>query len=123
MVLFCVPLGFVLAAQKNLDIAAAIVLVAAAALGLVAAHFLPRNRTLAVVGGSVAVIAAWLLPQRDDVAAAAILTFLFCVGFGAVADLRRPMPASRPDLVATIASTVVLVALYLATPQWVLLAV
>src|SRR5260221_11192323 len=100
MVLFCVPLGFVLAAQKNLDIAAAIVLVAAAALGLVAAHFLPRNRTLAVLGGSLAVIAAWLLPQPSHDAAAPILTFLFCFELDTISSPLHPRPATRTESAA-----------------------
>ena len=73
-----------------------LLLLPAAALGLLAAHVLPRNRTLAVIGGFVAVTAAWLLPQRDDVAARTILVFLFALGLGAVVDLwRLPWP-SRP---------------------------
>jgi peptidoglycan/xylan/chitin deacetylase (PgdA/CDA1 family) len=69
-------------------------LLAAAALGLVAAHVLPRNRTLAVIGGFVAVTAAWLAPQRDDLAALAICAFLFALGLGAVFDpWRFPWPS------------------------------
>ncbi len=123
MMFFCIPLGFVLAAQQNLDAATGIVLVASAVLGLVAAHLLPRNRTLAALGGSVAVIAAWLLPQRDDVAAAAILTFLFCVGFGAVVDIWPVRPSWGRGLFATIAAVVVVFALFVAAPQSALLVV
>ena len=61
-----------------------LLLLLAAALGLLAAHVLPRNRTLAVISGCVAVTAAWLLPQRDDFAARAILVFLFALGLGAI---------------------------------------
>jgi peptidoglycan-N-acetylglucosamine deacetylase len=73
-----------------------LILLPAAALGLLAAHVLPRNRTLAVIGGFVAVVAAWLLPQRTDVAARTIIVFLFALGLGAVVDLwRLPWPSRR----------------------------
>jgi peptidoglycan-N-acetylglucosamine deacetylase len=118
----CVPLGFVLAAQQNLDALWFFALLAAGALGAIAAHVLPRNRTLAVVGGMVAVTTAWLLPQRDDVVAAVILVFLFTLGFGAVVA-PWPHASSRAGVIASIATVITLFALFLAVPQSVLLTV
>jgi peptidoglycan/xylan/chitin deacetylase (PgdA/CDA1 family) len=118
----CVPLGFVLAAQQNLDAAFFPVLLAVMASGVLAAHVLPRSRTLAGAGCAVAVTAAWLLPQRDDVAAAVILTFLFTVAFGAViARFWSNSGSLAKGMAESIASVVVLLALFLLAPQSVLL--
>ena len=67
-----------------------VLVVAAAAAGLWIARHAPRTRSVAVVGGAVALVAAWLLPQRDDTAATAILAFLFTVGTGVALGLRTP---------------------------------
>jgi peptidoglycan-N-acetylglucosamine deacetylase len=119
----CVPLGFVLAAQENLDASVFVVLLAAAALGAFVSHVLPRNHTLAAVGGAVAITTAWLLPQRDDVAAAVILVFLFTLAFGAVINLWWSEPSRRSVAITVVATVVVLLALFLAAPQPVLLVV
>jgi peptidoglycan/xylan/chitin deacetylase (PgdA/CDA1 family) len=119
----CVPLGFVLSAQANLEARDLVVLMVAAALGAITAHLLPRNRTLAVVGAAVAVSAAWLLPQRDDVAAAVVLVFLFTLAFGVVVALWWTSPSSRSIAVAMVATVVLLVTLFFTVPQSALLVV
>ena len=122
-VLACVPFGFVLAAQKSRNAPVFLALVAAAALGALAAHVLPRNRTLAVVGAVVATTAAWLLPQRDDVAALVILTFGFTLAFGVVVARWWSGRSSRAENRAGATAIVVLVAIFLTQPQSVLLVI
>jgi peptidoglycan/xylan/chitin deacetylase (PgdA/CDA1 family) len=116
--------GFVLAAEKNPHTRGwALLFIVVAGAGAYAAHRLPSNRTLAVLGAAVASTSAWLLPQRDDVAAVAILCFLFALGAGVAVDLwTLPRPSATVRNVA-IASVVVVIALALAAPERVLLLV
>lgn len=108
VVVVAAPLGFVLAAERNPHTRAwAVLFVAAAVVGLYAAHRLPSNRTLAVIGAVVAWSAAWLLPQRDDVAAAAILCFLFALGAGVAVDMWTTTPSRAPTLRNVAIATVV----------------
>ena len=116
-------LGFLLAAAKNPHIHDhAFSLIAATVAGSFGSRWLPSNRTLAIIGAAVAITASWLLPQRDDLAAAAILAFLFTLGVCVAADLwgsgrRRPRAVRYAD----IASIVVMFALYFLVSQKVLL--
>ena len=94
------PLGFVLAATKNPHTDGAgsgLLLLVALAAGLIAARVLPANRALAVAGGAVATTAAWLLPQRDDLASAVILAALFALGAGIATQ--PPPPSSGKDTI------------------------
>src|SRR5882762_5673069 len=90
------PLGFLLAVEKNPQIAGtALYLVLAAGAAAVIARRVPSNRTLALLGGVVAAVAAWLVAQRDDVGAALILAFFFTLGTGmAVEEPPKPLTQS-----------------------------
>ena len=117
------PLGFVLAATKNPHTDGAgsgLLLLVALAAGLIAARVLPANRALAVAGGAVATTAAWLLPQRDDLASAVILAALFALGAGIAT---QPPPPSQVTRDAGLAAVVVMFALYFTVSQNILLVV
>jgi peptidoglycan/xylan/chitin deacetylase (PgdA/CDA1 family) len=114
--------GFLLAVEKNSHLRAWIVVFAAVAIaGAYAAHRLPSNRTLAVIGAAVAATSAWLLPQRDDVAVAAILVFLFALGTGLAVDAWVTPLRSTKARTAGAGTIVVALALFLVS-QNVLLA-
>ena len=119
--------GFVLAAEKNPHTrGGGALFVAVVVVAAYAAHRLPTNRTLAVIGAAVATTSAWLLPQRDDVAAAAVLCFLFALGAAVAVDIRTTParePAVRNAAIASIASIAVMFALAFLVAQRVLLAV
>ncbi|HEV7524961.1 MAG TPA: polysaccharide deacetylase family protein [Acidimicrobiia bacterium] len=116
--------GFVLASKKNPHIHAEWFLTLPVALAAAfVAHRMPANRALAVVGAAVATTATWLLPQRDDIVAVLILTFLFILGAGMIADLRNRMPATRAAALIAIGVLAVPFALALVTSQNVLLVV
>ena len=55
-------------------------LVVATILAVAGARRLPSSRPLALVGGLVAVLMAWLVAQRDDAGTAIILAVLFAIG-------------------------------------------
>jgi peptidoglycan/xylan/chitin deacetylase (PgdA/CDA1 family) len=71
----------------------------------------------------VAATSAWLLPQRDDVAAAAILVFLFSLGVGLAVDTWITTVRSTKGRAAALAALLVAFALFLFFPQDVLLVV
>jgi peptidoglycan/xylan/chitin deacetylase (PgdA/CDA1 family) len=116
-------LGFLLATQKNHHLRGWFVLFAlAAGAGVYAAHRLPANRTLAVVGAAVAATSAWLVPQRDDVAVVTITAFLFALGAGMAMDLWSSPDPTRPAVRnATIAAIVLPFALAFVVSENVLL--
>jgi peptidoglycan/xylan/chitin deacetylase (PgdA/CDA1 family) len=118
-----VAIGFGLAAMSKPDtvgVGARLLIVLALGAGLLAARRLPANRTLAVVGGVVAVTAAWLLPQRDDVAAAVILALLFAVGAGIAVE---PPPPSRSTHFGLLTGLIAMFALRFTVSQETLLLV
>ncbi len=118
-----VAIGFGLAAMSKPDtvgVGARLLIVLALGAGLLAARRLPANRTLAVVGGVVAVTAAWLLPQRDDVAAAVILAVLFALGAGIAVE---PPPPSRSTQLGLLAGLIAMFALRFTVSQKTLLIV
>ncbi len=55
--------------------------------------------SLRVLGTAVALTAAWLLPQRDDVGSALILAALFGAGTGLVSNQLSPLAAAVPAAV------------------------
>jgi peptidoglycan/xylan/chitin deacetylase (PgdA/CDA1 family) len=117
------PIGFGLAAMSKPDtvgIGVRLLIVLALGAGFLAARRLPTNRTLAVVGGVVAATAAWLLPQRDDVAAAVILAVLFALGAGIAVE---PPPPSRSTQLGLLAGLITMFALRLTVSQETLLVV
>jgi peptidoglycan-N-acetylglucosamine deacetylase len=117
------PIGFGLAAMSKPDtigFGARLLIVLALAAGLLAARRLPANRTLAVVGGVVAATATWLLPQRDDLAAAAILAVLFALGAGVAVE---PPPPSRSTHFGLLAGLITMFALRFTVSQKTLLLV
>jgi peptidoglycan/xylan/chitin deacetylase (PgdA/CDA1 family) len=88
------PLGFLLAVEKDPHIAGtALSLLIVGAVAVVAARRLPSNRPLALAGGAVAVTAAWLVAQRDDVVMVLILAFLFTLAVG-ITVVEPPAPLS-----------------------------
>ena len=117
--------GFLLAIQKNHHLRGwFLVFALAAAAGGYAAHRLPANRSLAVIGAAVAATSAWLVPQRDDVAVVAILAFLFALGAGMAVDLwTSPEPGNPTVRNAIIASLVAQFALAFLVSENVLLLV
>ena len=117
------PIGFGLAAMSKPDtvgFGSRLLIVLALAAGLLAARRLPANRTLAVVGGVVAATAAWLLPQRDDVAAAVILAVLFALGAGIAVE---PPPPSRSTHFGLLVGLIAMFALRFTVSQKTLLIV
>lgn len=112
VVVMCSLVGFVLAAAKNPHIRGlAVVAAPALAAGGYFAHRLPNNRTLAVIGAAVAATSAWMLPQRDDLAAVAILGFLFALGAGMAVDMwtnPEPTRVFRYTAIACFVATIAL---------------
>jgi peptidoglycan-N-acetylglucosamine deacetylase len=105
------PVGFVLAASadRHLNRAATLApLAVALVIGLVAAHVLPANRSLVVIGGAVACTSVWLLGQRDDIGVALLLALLFATGAGVGVD--RPQP-TRATAVSALGGIVALLAI------------
>jgi peptidoglycan-N-acetylglucosamine deacetylase len=116
--------AFLLAAEKNTHLRAWIVVFAAAAIaGAYAAHRLPSNRPLAVIGAAVAATSAWLLPQRDDIAVAAVLVFLFAVGAGLVVDAWVTPWRSARTRTAGAVTVVVALALFFVSQNVLLVAI
>jgi peptidoglycan/xylan/chitin deacetylase (PgdA/CDA1 family) len=117
------PIGFGLAAMSKPDtigFGARLLIVLALGAGFLAARRLPANRTLAVVGGVVAATAVWLLPQRDDLAAAMILAVLFALGAGVAVE---PPPPSRSTQLGLLAGLIAMFALRWTVSQKTLLLV
>jgi peptidoglycan-N-acetylglucosamine deacetylase len=105
------PLGFLLAVEKDPHIAGtALYLLLVTAVAALAVRRLPSNRPLAVAGGAVAVTAAWLVAQRDDVIMALILAFLFTLAVGLVV-VEPPAPLSPSTRNAAIGAIAVWFAL------------
>jgi peptidoglycan/xylan/chitin deacetylase (PgdA/CDA1 family) len=116
--------GFLLAVEENSHLRGWAVLFAGVAIvATYAAHRLPSNRTLAVIGAAIAATSAWLLPQRDDVAVTAVLVFLFALGAGLAVDTWVVTKLSSKGRNTVIAALVVAIALFLVFSQGVLLVV
>jgi peptidoglycan/xylan/chitin deacetylase (PgdA/CDA1 family) len=116
--------GFLLAVEQNSGLRDwAIVFTAVAVVATYAAHRLPSNRTLAVIGAAVAATAAWLVPQRDDVAVTALLVFLFCLGAGLAVDTWVAAGKSTTSRNAAIIALVVAFALRVVVSQDVMLVI
>jgi peptidoglycan/xylan/chitin deacetylase (PgdA/CDA1 family) len=114
--------GFLLAVARNSHLRGWTILFAAVAIGATyTAHRLPSNRTLAVIGAGVATTSSWLLPQRDDVAATAILVFLFSLGAGLAVDTWITSGGSTKGRNTALAAVVIALALSLLFPRDVLL--
>src|SRR5262249_37713111 len=85
---------FALTYATATDTAATLVLAAIAAFGVGALvrRYVPRP-SLALLGPFLALVAAWLIPQRADIGSAIILAALFGVGAALAAPaVRRPRP-------------------------------
>jgi len=110
--------GFVLAVTANghtsgVGAAACIVVVAGAAVAL-ARLVRSSSPALTLACSGVALVAAWLLPQRDDLASAVILTALFAM---AVTTIVGGLRISRAAFVIALAGSVTLVIIRLAVSQ------
>jgi peptidoglycan/xylan/chitin deacetylase (PgdA/CDA1 family) len=119
------PVGFLLAIQEDRHISRSIlfpVLVVATILAVAGARRLPSSRPLALVGGFVAVLMAWLVAQRDDAGTAIILAVLFAIG-ATLAVWEPPPPLSRATRNTAIGVVIGLFVLRLFVPENVLLAV
>jgi peptidoglycan/xylan/chitin deacetylase (PgdA/CDA1 family) len=120
-------LGFLLtvSADAHLNSAATIVLAALAiTAGGAIGNRLPGTRGVIVSGALLALVACWLLPQRDDLAVALILAVLFGFGIGCTNRAAAPVLVAiglaalavlarifgPQTLIATIAATGVVVA-------------
>ena len=90
--------GFAIAVGANPETRNVLAIGAVLLAGLAGAVVIERVRggpALMVIGVVVAAVAVWLLPQRDDIAAAAILSALFAMGVGLVVH-SRPVDADAP---------------------------
>jgi peptidoglycan/xylan/chitin deacetylase (PgdA/CDA1 family) len=119
------PVGFLLAIQEDRDLSHSLlfpVVVVATILAAVAARRLPSSRPLALVGGGVAVLMAWLVAQRDDAGTAIILAVLFAIGASLAAREPAP-PLARVTRNTAIGVVVGLFVLRLVVSENVLLAI
>ena len=112
-------LAFVLAVSANPSTGSPLDLVCVAAsvtAGVAIARRSRTSRTAVLVGTFVALVALWLVPQRDDLASAVILAFLFGVGAGLV--FRHPHRGAH--VVAGVVAAVLLLTRIVASQRAVL---
>ena len=91
--------GFAIAVGANPETRNVLAIGAVLLAGLAGAVVTERIRggpALMVIGVVVAAVAVWLLPQRDDVAAATILSALFAMGVSLVVH-SRPVESHAPE--------------------------
>jgi peptidoglycan/xylan/chitin deacetylase (PgdA/CDA1 family) len=91
--------------QRSSDVVFTLVLAALAAFGLGALlrSAVPRP-SLALLGSTLALVAAWLVPQRSDPGSAILLAGVFGVGAALAAPrVRRPRPAVLAGAIAVLA--------------------
>src|SRR5437660_1002155 len=110
--------GFALAVTTNghtngVATVATVAVIAGAAIAL-ARRVRSSSRTLTLACSGVALVAAWLLPQRDDLASAAILTALFAIAVTVIVGGLQP---NRAAFVTALAGSVALVIIRVAASQ------